>query len=62
MGKKGWHKLVRIGKSRTRLISIPSLVLRDFGFDIEKTLRGKWHVEHEFLILEIKPLKEKLIE
>jgi hypothetical protein len=51
---EGWHKLINVPHSQTRLISIPSSLLRDAGFDPTHELVGKWHVKRQKLILEIK--------
>jgi len=51
---EGWHKLINVPHSQTRLISIPSSLLRDAGFDPADELVGKWHVRRQKLILEIK--------
>jgi hypothetical protein len=50
----GWHKLINVSHSQTRLISIPSSLLRDAGFDPADELVGKWRVRRQKLILEIK--------
>jgi len=57
-GSVEWHKLTNIGKSKTRLISIPSFLLRDCGFNPSKQLQGKWHLANGCLILEIREKEE----
>jgi hypothetical protein len=59
LNRGGWHKLINVLHSKTRLISIPSYMLRGAGFDPANELVGKWHVGKQKLILEIKR-KEKL--
>jgi hypothetical protein len=55
---KGWHKLINVPHSKTRLISIPSSLLRDAGFDPAHELVARWHVGKQKLILEIKRRKD----
>jgi len=51
---KGYRKLVRAGKSYTRILSIPAQTLRDLGVHLEGKLLGKWIIEAGRLLLEIK--------
>lgn len=52
--RREWHKLVVVRHSQTRLISIPSALLRNAGFDPANELVARWHVKRQKLILEIK--------
>jgi hypothetical protein len=61
-GQMKWHKLVRMNKSRTRLISVPTSLLSKIGFDTSNDLLGRWYAEKGRLILEVKPLVELKIQ
>jgi hypothetical protein len=56
----GWRKLIRLGGNATRLVSIPSKVLKSLGFDVEKELRGKWLVENGKLCLVVSEERQKM--
>lgn len=46
-----WHKLCRVNKGKTRLISIPSTLLEKLSVDPDKDLRGKWMIQRGRLSL-----------
>lgn len=50
----GWRKLSRINYCKTRLVSIPAVLLVKAGFNPDKELFGKWKVGKGKLILTIK--------
>jgi len=49
-----WHKLPRVEKTRTRIISIPSTILEQMGIDSSKDLLGKWLIDNSGLRLLVK--------
>ena len=51
---QGYRKLVRAGKSHTRILSIPTATLRELGVNLNGKLLGKWIIDAGRLFLEIK--------
>jgi hypothetical protein len=51
---KDWKKLVPIRNTGTRLVSIPSSVLRQAGVDPYQPLEGRWEVENGSLVLRVR--------
>ena len=51
---QGYRKLVRAGKSHTRILSIPTQTLRELGVNLDAKLLGKWIIDAGRLVLEIK--------
>jgi len=39
---KGWRKLSKVGKKRTRIVSIPIRLITQVGFSPNDELEGKW--------------------
>jgi len=52
-GQTTTNKLVRVGKTKTRLISLPAAIIQKLGFDTEKELRGEWIIVEGYLCLKI---------
>jgi len=50
----GFRKLVRAGKSKTRILSIPTRTLTELGVNLNSDLQGKWVVNGKQLTLEIR--------
>jgi len=52
--EKDWHKLTPIGKTQTRVISIPTRFFHMIGVDPSDDLVGKWHAVDKVLLLEVR--------
>jgi len=54
-----WRKLIGTGKGKsTKIVSIPHSILKRFGFKRGENLMGKWIVEDNKLVLQIKRIEE----
>jgi len=53
---KGWRRLPRVGKSSTRMVSIPFQHLKKLGFRKDSVLMAKWKVSDDHLKLFVKEI------
>jgi len=53
----GWRKLARTRSGSVRILSIPSFLLKEAGWDPREDLEGRWVVEGNRLVLIIRKKK-----